>query len=65
MVHPNDRYRAAVQLNLRTVRRRHEEVVRLDRTPIKAAFGYGWTVPEIAIETNLPVHYIRHVLLDQ
>lgn len=63
MNHPNDRYRAAVQLNLDAVRHRHGGLILLDRPPIRGAYVYGWTVPEIAVETGLSVPYVRRVLL--
>ena len=61
--HPSNRYRAAVQLNLHAVKIRHGGLILLDRTPIRSAYQYGWTVPEIAAETDLSLRYIQRVLL--
>ena len=63
MTRPNNRYRVAVQFNLHAVKVRRCGLILLDRSPIRSAYQYGWTVPEMAAETELSMRYIRRVLL--
>jgi|GEM_PF-5468378 len=62
MTHPNDRYRAAVQMHLRILRRHHQELDLEDRRFIPVSFTYGYSVSEIAAEAGLPVSYVQRVL---
>lgn len=62
MTHPNNRYRDAVQVHFRILRRHHQELELEDRRFIPFGPIYGYSVSEIAAETGLSVSYVQRVL---
>jgi DNA-binding MarR family transcriptional regulator len=50
-------------MHLELVRKHHEDLVIEDRTYIRYAYMYGYTVSQIAEETGLTVPYVQRVLL--